>query len=499
MAVSKVRTRFAPSPTGHLHIGNARTALFNWLLARHHGPNGAFILRIDDTDRSRHDPSAEAGIIEALQWLGLDWDEGPGKGGPHAPYRQSERLDLYRSRLDRLVEAGLAYPCYCAPDELAERRQLQRERGEREGYDGKCRSLSDSERKALAESGRSPAYRLRVEPRGEIVVDDLIRGQVRFPLTEQDDFIIWKSDGMPTYIFATVVDEIAMEITHVVRGEDLLSSTPRQLLVYQALGAKPPRFAHIPLILGPDRKKLGSRHGAVWVGELRNEGYLPDAAVNALALLGWAYDDEQQVFSRAELIDKFALEKVSRSPAIMDYEKLTWLNGIHLRSLSVEELADAALPFMVEAGLLPSRLDAEQRRLLERISALLQTRVQRLTDFPAQASFFFVEDDALEYDEKAIRKFLAAEGSVELLSFILERLEALQSFDPESIEGVFQAAQAHFDKKLGQVIQPVRVAVAGTTVSPPMYDTLSVLGRRRTCNRIRRAAALAEARRSQGG
>lgn len=471
-----VRVRFAPSPTGHLHVGGARTALFNYLFARHHG--GTFILRIEDTDTQRNTEDSVEGILEALQWLGLNWDEGP--------FFQSQRLPLYREHAERLLAAGRAYPCFCTPEELDQMREEQRARGEAPRYDGRCFRLSPEERERRLAAGMPHVVRFRARTEGETVVNDLIRGEVRVPNATLDDFVIIRSDGMPTYQFAVVVDDALMGITHVIRGEEHLPNTPKQLQIYEALGYTPPQFAHIPLILAEDRSKLSKRHGAVWVGQFRSEGYLADALVNYLALLGWAYDDHTEIFTRDELIRYFSLEKVSKHSAVFDYKKLAWMNGVYIRSLSLDAFFEAALPVLREAGAVPEELDEEEQERLKKILALLQTRIGTLKELPPQVKYFYTPPEA--YEPQAVQKFFTREYVPRLFARLQEAFAALPSFTEAELEAVFQGLREEFGLKLGDVIQPVRVAVTGTTVSPPMYETLALLGREETCARIAAAA-----------
>lgn len=483
--MKKVRTRFAPSPTGHLHVGGARTALFNYLFARHHG--GEFILRIEDTDQARNTQESLEGIIDALQWLGLEWDEGP--------YFQSERLEIYRDQLDILLASGRAYRCYCTPEELEQMRAEARERGEDPRYNRRCLHMTEEERRAKEEEGIPHVIRFRALDEGETVVSDLIRGEVRFPNDVVDDFVIWKSSGMPTYQFAVVVDDALMQITHVIRGEEHLSNTPKQLQLYDALGLTPPVFAHIPLILAPDRSKLSKRHGAVWVGQFREEGYLPEAMINYLALLGWSYDDKTEIFSLDELIRYFSLERVSKNPAIFDYQKFEWMNSTYLRNLSLDELLERSLPWLKREGVITEEPTPELKERLKRILALLQPRVRTLKEIPPQSAIFF--KDAVEYDEKAVEKFLDRDYVPELFNELLPAFIELNPFTEEKIEAEFNRVQEKLGKKRGDVIQPVRVAVTGTAVSPPMFETLALLGRARTCERLRTAAAMVKRRRQE--
>ena len=343
-----VRCRFAPAPSGSIHVGNARSALFSWLFARHH--DGVFILRVEDTDASRVTEEAFQGVLEDLRWLGLDWDEGPDVGGPHGPYRQSERLDVYREMAERLLEEGHAYRCFCTPEELDERRKAALARGEPPGYDGRCRISTDDERAAFEAEGRPFAIRFPM-PEREWVVEDLVKGEVRWAARELGDFVIVRSDGTPVFLLAVAVDDMLMGVTHVVRGDDLLASAPRNAAVIEALGGTPPAYAHLPQVLGPDSKPLSKRHGSTSVAAFREQGFLPEALVNYLALLGWAKDDHTTFLSRDELIEAFDLSHVSHNPAAFDTQKLEWMNNHYIQSLDEDELAARCVPFLTSEGL----------------------------------------------------------------------------------------------------------------------------------------------------
>ncbi len=482
--MDRVRVRFAPSPTGHLHVGGARTVLFNWLFARHHG--GAFVLRIEDTDVERSTEASVDAIIDSIKWLGLDWDEGPVVGGRYGPYFQSERLDIYREYADRLVATGHAYPCYCTPLELEDARKAALGRGESAGYSGKCRHLSADERRALEAEGRNPALRFKVDE-GETVVNDLIRGEVRFENRFIDDFIILKSDGYPTYNFAAVVDDTLMELSHIIRGDEHLPNTPKQIMMYRALGFDLPRFAHVSMILGPDRTKLSKRHGATSIGQYRDDGYLPDALVNYLVLLGWAYDATQQIFSREELIEKFTLEKVSKNPAVFDPEKLLWMNGHYLRETDVKTLAGLAVEHLARAGLVSGAPDEHEMAHIERIVGLLRERMHTMKDIVAQGGFFFTGE--VLYDPEAFEKFLTRDYVLEALRDVRRRLEETSPFAAVEIEKVLRGYAAEVGRKAGDIIHPVRVAVTGRAASPGIFEVLEVLGKDVTCSRLDAAVA----------
>ncbi|MCR4401433.1 MAG: glutamate--tRNA ligase [Firmicutes bacterium] len=482
--MARVRVRFAPSPTGHLHVGGARTVLFNWLFARHHG--GTFVLRIEDTDVERSTEASVEAIIDSIKWLGLDWDEGPIVGGRYGPYFQSERLETYREHAAKLLSKGLAYPCYCTAEELEEARKAMLDRGESVGYSGRCRNLSPEERRALEAKGRKPALRFRVDE-GDTVVRDLIRGEVRFENKFIDDFVIMKSDGYPTYNFAAVVDDTLMEISHVIRGDEHLPNTPKQLMMYRALGFDPPEFAHVSMILGPDRTKLSKRHGATSIEQYREDGYLPDALVNYLVLLGWAYDATQQIFSREELVEKFSLDKVSKNPAVFDPDKLLWMNGYYLRATDVGTLAKLAVEYLARAGLIPADPDEREMARVERIVGLLRERMHTLRDVVALGSFFFTE--GVSYEAEAFEKFLAKDYVPETLSEVRQRLGSLGEFTAAEVERVLRGYAAEVGRKAGDVIHPVRVAVTGRAASPGLFEVLELLGKDVTCSRLESAIA----------
>jgi glutamyl-tRNA synthetase len=469
-----VRVRFAPAPTGFLHVGGARTALYNWLFARHHG--GSFVLRIEDTDRSRSTDESVQAIIDTLRWLGLDWDEGPEVGGAFGPYRQTERLDVYREAVDRLIAAGNAYRCYCTPDELEERRKAALARGDPPGYDGRCRNLSDEERRRFEEEGRPFAIRFAT-PGRDVTVEDVIRGPSTFPASDIRDFVILRSDGTPTYLLAAAVDDHRMEMTHVIRGEDLHSSTPRQVLLLEALGAERiPGYAHLPLIVGPDRHPLSKRHGAVAVETFRDEGFLPEALVNYLALLGWSYDDHTELFSEQDLVEHFDLGRVARNPAAFDREKLEWMNGHYLREMDPARFQEVLRVRLAEAG-----LDAPPE-VVSQAAPLVQERMKLLAEAPGLLRFLFEE---VEPDDRA-RKML--DGQSDYLAEVRARLEGLDEWTAASIEAEMRALQEERGLSARKAFQPVRAAVTGTLVSPPLFESMALLGRDRALERIKRAA-----------
>ncbi|WP_088552721.1 glutamate--tRNA ligase [Calderihabitans maritimus] len=470
--MEEVRVRFAPSPTGPLHIGGARSALFNYLLARKY--NGKMIVRIEDTDLERSSRESEENILEALRWLGIEWDEGIDKGGPHGPYRQSERQDLYQKYVTRLLEQGQAYYCYCTEEELAAQREELLARGEMPRYMGECRDLTPAEREKLEKEGRKPAIRFRVPENRKIIVDDLVRGEVVFESNGIGDFIIVKSDGIPTYNFAVVVDDAEMNITHVIRGEEHLSNTPRQLLLFEALGLPVPRYAHISLILGKDRSKMSKRHGATSVIQYKEKGYLPEALVNFLALLGWAPEGEEEIFDLSELIEHFSLERVAKNPAIFDLDKLNWLNGYYIRRSSVERITDLAIPFLQEKGYLPSELSSEQYEWVKRVVGALQSYLSYVGEITDYIGLFFGEEVNLE-DEEA-RKILQEEQVPRVIEHFRKKLAEQKELTPERVKRMLKELTKEL--KLGgrKVFMPIRVALTGKTKGPELHDIIPILG-----------------------
>lgn len=477
-----VRLRFAPSPTGYLHIGGARTALFNWLFARRHG--GAFILRIEDTDNERSSDDMTTGILDGLRWLGLDWDEGPGVGGPHGPYLQSARRAHHLAHARQLVDAGAAYYCYCSAESLRARREAAEAAGGGWIYDRTCRALSADEVAAREASNIPRVVRMFV-PEGETTFDDQVHGPISIPHATIDDFIIVRSDGSPTYQLSVVSDDIDMRVTHVVRGDDHISNTPKQILLYRALGAPVPVFAHVPLILGPDKKRLSKRHGATAVGEYQAQGYLADAMVNFLALLGWSPGSgDQELFSRDDLIARFSLDGISGGNAVFNPEKLDWFNQQYLVAMSDDALIEALRPLLASAGLWRDDLD---RAWLAAVLSLLRPRSKRLTDFVPQLRTFLAE--TVERDAAAVAKHLGDPDARNRLAAVGERLEAVEPFSAEAIEPVVRSLADALGVKAGVLIHAVRVAVTGQTVSPGIFEVLELVGRRRVLARI--GAALA--------
>ena len=484
-----VRVRYAPSPTGDPHVGNIRSALFNWLYARHTG--GTFIVRIEDTDRARLVPGSLDAILDALRWLGLDWDEGPGSDAPYGPYVQSERLDHYSEHAERLLSEGKAYHCYCTPERLDEvRKQRQKER-KPTGYDRRCLD-PDEARKARAENP-TPVVRFRMPTEGSVTVDDFVRGKVTFDVSLLDDFVLLKSDGYPTYHLANVVDDHLMEISHVMRAEEWLPSAPRHRLLYEAFGYEMPELVHLPLILGPDRSKLSKRHGAASVLEFRDLGYLPDALVNFLALLGWSLDESSEVFTKDELVQHFTPERIVASPAVFNIEKLDWFNGLYIRQMSDDALASALIPWLEdEEHGLPASARPINRDYLASIVPLERERLKRLAQAPEMLSFFF--EERLSYDPAAlVPKGLDVDGARAALEAALAAAEAapadtgVDDWSAPALETAYRALAERLEVKTGQLFGAMRVAVTGRTAAPPLFDTLSVLGKERCVARLRAA------------
>lgn len=467
--MSNVRVRFAPSPTGALHIGGVRTALFNWLFARHHG--GKFILRIEDTDQTRSTDESIQIILDGMKWTGLDWDEGP--------FRQTERMDVYREHVERLLKAGKAYYCYCTPEELETRRKEAMAAGRAPKYNRKCRSLT------APIPGRTPAVRFLSSDEGQTVVRDLIRGAVTFENQQLDDLIIQRSDGFPTYNFAVVVDDVTMNISHVIRGDDHLNNTPRQIQLYRAFGYEPPEFAHLPMILGSDKTKLSKRHGATAVTEYIALGYLPEALVNYLARLGWSHGD-QEIFSNQELIEKFSLETVGKAPSVFNAEKLLWLNHHYIQQADPGRLAELVLDLLKKDGIITAgkEPDVEWFRKLVKI---LTERSHTLVEMKTAALPFIAEN--ITMDEKAKAKHLTPDVAP-LLSELTTRLKSIESFSHAELEKVFNALVAEKGLKLGKLAQPVRVALTGGTVSPGIFEVIEVMGKEKTIKRIETAIGM---------
>ncbi len=478
---TKIRTRFAPSPTGFLHIGGARTTLYNWLYARRHG--GDFVLRIEDTDEVRSTEDSVTAILRSIEWLGLDWDEGPvdekTDRGPHSPYYQMQRVEIYRKYLEQLLSEGKAYRCYCTKEELDEMRKLAQLEKRPPRYDGRCRALTAAQRAALEAQGKKWSVRFKMPQDGVTIVDDIIRGQVRFENALQQDLVIWKTTDGPTYNFCCVIDDHLMEITHVTRGDEHLSNTPSQIQLYYALGWKPPIFAHLSMILGPDGSKLSKRHGATSVLEYRDQGYLPHTMRNYLALLGWSTPDSQQLFTDSDLIAKFDLAGCQKSPATFDTVKLQWMNGEYIRQMPLDELVERAKPFLEKAGLLG--LPGPD---LKKTIALEKEKFKLLSEIPGLIEFFY---KPVVMQPKA-EKNLAAPGVREVLLGLVEALKDFAPFEDKNLEARIRKFCEERGLKPGQVFHPLRAAVTGRAEGPTLFLMLEVMGRETVLARLNAAA-----------
>ena len=481
MDKKEVRVRFAPSPTGDLHVGNIRTALFDWAYARHTG--GTFIFRIEDTDRERVTDEYIQAAIDTLKWLGLTWDEGPEVGGPNGPYLQSQRLDLYATWAAKFLEQKDAYKCYCSADELEAVREAQRAANQAPGYNGNCRELSADQIAKFEAEGRKPVIRMRM-PDGGTTFTDLIRGDVSFDHNFVPDFVLVRGDGSPLYTLAVAVDDVLMKVTHVLRGEDLLSSTPRQIRVYQAMGVKPedyPVFAHLPFVMGQDNTKLSKRNGEVSIAWYRQAGYLPEAICNYLALLGWSPGDDLENISMKELTELFTVERVHSSPARFDMKKLEAINGDKIRALTIDEFMTWALPFLTQAGVISGT--PEELALVKQALPIIQERITTLAEIPPMLKFLFVNEFAVDAD--SLPKISDAQ-SKEVLKVSYEQLQSLGDWTHESIEGVLRAALID-----GMALKPriafgaVRIAVTGSHISPPLFESMQLLGRDKSLARIK--------------
>lgn len=482
-----VRVRFAPSPTGYLHVGGARTAIFNWLFARHHG--GAFILRIEDTDAERSSRELVEAILDGMNWLGLEPDEGP--------FFQSANRHRHVADGTALLGSGHAYRCFCDPEELRREREAADRAGTGWVYPRRCLALSREESDRRAAEGRPFAVRLRV-PETTVAWEDLVHGRTAFDAAQIEDLVLLRSDGTPTYNLSVVSDDLAMRITHVIRGDDHLSNTPKQILIYRALGAEPPRFAHLPLILGRDRRRLSKRHGAVSVLEYRDQGYLPDALFNFLALLGWSPNDDREKMTRRELIEAFDLAGVNRSPAIFDPKKLDWLNGQYLMAAAPESLAADLRPWLEAEGLWREEYAGEGRGWLVRVVALLQPRAKTFREMVARGRSFFDPSDDLEYEAEAARKHLEGEDLAGHIADLRAALAALGEWSAASLESCLRAVAERQAIPPARLIHPTRLAVTGSSAGPGLFETLELIGRERTLARLDRLAGRLASRTAAG-
>jgi glutamyl-tRNA synthetase len=477
-----IRVRYAPSPTGFPHVGNIRTALFNWLFARHTG--GKFIVRIEDTDVPRTVPGALEAILDSLRWMGLDWDEGPEVGGNYGPYFQSQRLSHYQETAERLVKEGHAYYCYCSSERLEAMRAEQTKNKMPPGYDRHCRTLGDAERAQKVAEGVKPVVRFKTPLDGQTRFQDLLRGDVSFENSTIDDFVLLKSDGYPTYHLANIIDDHLMQISHVLRAEEWLSSTPRHVMLYNAVGYEPPVFAHMPMILGPDRSKLSKRHGATALTDYRDQGYLPETMLNFLALLGWSLDEKSELFTRQELVEKFSLERISRTAAIFNKEKLDWMNGIYIRGLSIDDFLTRVLPFL-DKGLPPEIKRPLDEDYIRKILPLIKERARNLVEVKDLIGFFY--EDKFDYATKDL--LIKGADAQFTLNAYLQAQKVIDNtpFNVEELEKEFRALAELLGLKPGQLFSSLRTAITGRTVSPPLFETMIVMGEERVKNHIRDA------------
>jgi glutamyl-tRNA synthetase/nondiscriminating glutamyl-tRNA synthetase len=466
-----------------LHIGGARTALFNWLYARHY--KGTFILRIEDTDQVRSTEEAVNVILEGMKWLGLDWDEGPGKEGKYGPYYQMQRLPLYQKYTEKLLKNKKAYYCYCTKEELTESRQKQIKEDNPFRYDRHCLNLSEEEKRRYEEEGRKPVIRLKI-PAKKIVFNDLLRGEVNFEGELLSDFVIVKSDGIPTYNFAVVIDDALMDISNIIRGDDHISNTPKQILIYEALGFNLPKFAHLPMIMGSDHTRLSKRHGATSVMEYKEIGYIPEAVVNYIAHLGWSSGDEREIFSLEELVKEFSLDKISKHAAVFSIDKLNWFNSEYLKKSSVDSLVKMVIPFLKEANYIKEEnLSPVKLEWLKEVIKLMQGRFKNFSQFIDYADYFFV--DKIDIEPQAFQSVLNKEGISDILKALKEELSVLKCWDEKSIEDTVREIASSLQIKGGKIIHPIRVALTGKKIGPGLFELIVVLGQEKTIQRLEEA------------
>ena len=478
--MEEIRVRFAPSPTGYLHIGGARTALFNYFFAKRN--NGKFILRIEDTDTERLKEDSVSQIISSMKWLGMDWDEGPEKEGEYGPYFQSERMDLYRREIKRLIDEGKAYYCFCTEEDIEKEREEQKSLKIPYRYSGKCLSLTKEEIEENLKKGKPYVIRVKIPNEGITEVKDIIRGTVSFDNSQLDDYIILKSNNIPTYNFACVVDDHLMKISHVIRAEEHLSNTPKQVLIYKALGYPIPKFAHISMILAPDRSKLSKRHGATSVEEFKEQGYLKESLVNYLTLLGWSPGNDNEIFEIDDTIAKFSLDSVSKTSAIYDTNKLAWMNGIYLRELDLDYITEETIPFLIEKNLIKEDEVKEKHDYIRRVVDAVREKVKLLPEIADASEYFFKEIS--EYDPKGIEKRFKNENAIRLLSEGIEALKNAQDFKVDTVEKIYRDLIDKLEIKGGDIIHPTRLAISGKTVGPGLFDIISILGKEECLKRM---------------
>ncbi|MCL2808373.1 MAG: glutamate--tRNA ligase [Coriobacteriia bacterium] len=484
-----IRVRFAPSPTGFLHIGGARTALYNWAFAQRH--QGVFVLRIEDTDKERSLPEHTAQIIQSLRWLGLTWDEGPEAGGASGPYLQSERTTLYQDALERLKDSGRVYPCFCSPDELNSKREAAQAKKSYTGYDRSCRALLETEAQVRIQSGMPHTWRIKLPlERESIEFDDEVFGRIAIPMTQLDDFIVMRTDGTPTYNFVVCVDDITMQISHVIRGDDHLSNTPKQIMVYEALDAPLPVFAHLSMILGSDGKRLSKRHGATSVESYEEEGFLSDALFNYLALLGWSMDGTTTLMNRKDITAHFTLDRISKNPAVFDPEKLAWMNQVYLKEMGASAFVDAWTPYLLADKLLTQAEVAQKRRWLEGIYPLVAERINTLSEINAKSAYLF-GGAVINRDDSSVEKCLKNKDSLAVLDTAISLLAEVNTpWSAPAIESILRTIPQQLEQKPKFVFQVVRVAVSGSMVSLPLFESMELLGKELCIQRMQHAQTL---------
>ncbi len=483
----EVRVRYAPSPTGFQHIGGVRTALFNYLFAR--ANNGTFILRIEDTDRSRYSEEALNDIYETFDWLGFRWDEGPDVGGPYGPYFQSKRLEIYQEYAKKLIETGNAYYCYCTPERLERIRKIQLANKMAPGYDRHCRNLTPEERAEYEKQGIKPVIRFKIPLEGKTTFHDELLGDIVTPNEDiNPDPVLLKSDGYPTYHLANVIDDHLMNITHIMRAQEWIPSGPLHVLLYKAFGWEPPKYCHLPMVMGRDGQKLSKRHGATSVREFRKQGYLPEALINYVALLGWSYNDTQEIFSLKELEKVFSMERLNKAPAVFDYKKLEWFNGVYIRKRPKEDIKELIMPYLIEEGVVSDPPTERELAIVEGAVPLIQERMRLLSDAPKLLRFLF---KVVEYNpEEIIPKKLNREQVLEVLKEVRKIVAEFDKRTDEENEAIFRDLAARFGFKLGDVLMPLRVAITGTRVSPPLFGSIKLLGVEKSLERIDRVIEL---------
>lgn len=481
-----VRVRYAPSPTGLQHIGGVRTAIFNYLFARSSG--GKFILRIEDTDQQRFEEAALEDLYSTLEWLGIDWDEGPKKGGDYGPYVQSQRFDIYQEYAKKLVDDGRAYYCYCSAERLdAVRKQQQESKSKYQGYDRHCRNLTQEQRREFEKEGVKPVIRLKVPLEGKTSFEDVLMGTITRKNTDiSPDPVLLKSDGYPTYHLANVIDDHMMGITHIMRAQEWIPSGPLHILLYEAFGWEPPIYCHLPMVMGKDGQKLSKRHGSTAVRDFRDQGYLPEAILNYISLLGWSFDDKTEFFTKDELEKIFTLEKINKAPGVFDYKKLLWFNGQYIRMTDDRKLADLLVPYLEEDGIVSSPPSAEQQKIINQMIPLIKERLKLLGDVVEMTRFLFCEIET-PATEDLIPKKLDANKTLEVLTRARDLVGGLDEKDDETLEQEFRETSEQLEVKLGAMLSPVRSAVTGSSVSPPLFGSLRLLGRDISLDRIDRA------------